>query len=178
MPEIIRITSEALQQTIRNLLPSQTGFGEDLHAQNVVVPIIDLTPTAEGSVLRQDLQTAVSHTDATEFNVSNTSTVVANSAGFYRLIGSYVAYAIAAGGYEATVQVNDGSTSKTVWGAQPPAASANEQMGFLSFDLVVFLTPGDDCRIVCDARARMRGSIRQIADVYGNLNAPTGYNPQ
>lgn len=178
MPEIIRITSEALQQTIRNLLPSQTGFGEDLHAQNVVVPIIDLTPTAEGSVLRQDLQTAVSHTDATEFNVHNTTTVVANSAGFYRLIGSYVGYATTSGGYQAVIQAYDGSTTKTLWAAQPPAASAAEQMGAVAFDLVVFLTPGDDCRILCDARARIRGSIRQIADVYGNLNAPTGYNPQ
>ena len=51
MAQIINITSEALQATIRRLLPSQQGFGEDLQATNVVQPIIDLTPTAEGTVL-------------------------------------------------------------------------------------------------------------------------------
>ena len=42
MAEIIRITSEALQATIRRLLPSQTGFGDDLQATNLITPIIDL----------------------------------------------------------------------------------------------------------------------------------------
>ena len=38
MPQITPITSEALQAKIRQLLPSQIGFGEDLQAQNVIVP--------------------------------------------------------------------------------------------------------------------------------------------
>ena len=45
MAQLINLTSEALQATIRRLLPSQQGFGEDLQATNVVTPIIDLTPT-------------------------------------------------------------------------------------------------------------------------------------
>ena len=47
--EITPITSEALQAVIRRLLPSQRGFGDDLQATNLITPIIDLTPTAEGS---------------------------------------------------------------------------------------------------------------------------------
>jgi len=61
LPQIIRLTSEALQASIRRLLPSQQGFGLDLEATNVITPIIDLTPTAEGSELRQDLQSALAY---------------------------------------------------------------------------------------------------------------------
>jgi hypothetical protein len=59
LPEITSVTSEALQATIRRLLPSQQGFGDDLQATNLITPIIDLTPTAEGSVLPTYLQTAI-----------------------------------------------------------------------------------------------------------------------
>ena len=59
MAQITQITSEALQATIRRLLPSQQGFGEDLQASNVITPIIDLTPTAEGSSLSENLSTAL-----------------------------------------------------------------------------------------------------------------------
>ena len=54
-PEIITVNSEELQSTIRDLLPSQSGFGSELQASNVITPIIDLTATAEGSVLRADI---------------------------------------------------------------------------------------------------------------------------
>ena len=59
MSQIIRITSEALQATVRRLLPSQQGFGEDLQASNVITPVIDLTPTAEGSQLPIDFARAL-----------------------------------------------------------------------------------------------------------------------
>ena len=55
VPEIITVNSEALQATVRNLLPSQNGFGSELQASNIITPVIDLTPSAEGTVLRQDL---------------------------------------------------------------------------------------------------------------------------
>ena len=59
VPEIITVNSEQLQATVRNLLPSQNGFGSELQATNIITPIIDLTPSAEGTVLRQDLQKAL-----------------------------------------------------------------------------------------------------------------------
>jgi len=48
-PEIITVNSEELQTQIRDLLPSQNGFGSELQASNVITPIIDLTAAAEGS---------------------------------------------------------------------------------------------------------------------------------
>ena len=58
VPEIITVNSEQLQTTIRNLLPSQAGFGSELQASNVITPIIDLTASAEGSSTPEFLQRA------------------------------------------------------------------------------------------------------------------------
>ena len=80
-PDITSVTSEALQLKIRQLLPSQTGFGSDLMAQNIIVPIIDLTATAEGSDVRSDLQSAMSFGGITDFNVRNATTTLITNPG-------------------------------------------------------------------------------------------------
>ena len=87
VPEIITVNSEELQTQIRDLLPSQNGFGSELQATNVITPIIDLTAAAEGSQLRSDLQTAVAFGSQTAFDGTGTTVTVANSPGFYRLSG-------------------------------------------------------------------------------------------
>ena len=88
--QITRITSEALQATIRRLLPSQQGFGEDLQATNVITPIIDLTPTAEGSSVPESLQQALAYGSQTVFSQTNAGDVaIISTAGFYRITGSY-----------------------------------------------------------------------------------------
>jgi hypothetical protein len=85
VPEIITVNSEELQTLVRDLLPSQNGFGSELQASNVITPIIDLTPTAEGSTLRSDLQTALAFGSQTTFSVNNSSSTIANSPGFFWL---------------------------------------------------------------------------------------------
>ena len=86
-PQITSVTSEALQAQLRNLLPSQEGFGTDLMAQNVIVPIIDLTRAAEGSSVPQNLQTSLAFGSQTAFSANNSTVVIANTAGFYRVNG-------------------------------------------------------------------------------------------
>ena len=61
MPQLITITSEAIQAQIRRLLPSQQGFGIDMEASSVITPVIDITPAAEGSQLPPYLQQAYSY---------------------------------------------------------------------------------------------------------------------
>ena len=58
MAQIIPIVPESLQKKIRDLLPSQQGFGEDLQASNVILPILDVTSAASGADVGQNLQTA------------------------------------------------------------------------------------------------------------------------
>ena len=87
MAQLISITSEALQATIRRLLPSQQGFGEDLQATNVVTPIIDLTPTAEGSNIPTSMQQALNFDQASTFTGTNTTLTLATTSAFYRVVG-------------------------------------------------------------------------------------------
>ena len=65
------IKSQDLEDKINQLLPSQGGFqaGVDLSASTQIIPIVDLTETAEGSNVRQDLQTALSLKSCTSFIV-------------------------------------------------------------------------------------------------------------
>ena len=64
---ISSVTSEALQLKLRQLLPSQQGFGTDLSASDTIIPVIDLTQAAEGSGLPSYLQTALAFSSITPF---------------------------------------------------------------------------------------------------------------
>lgn len=171
MAQIIRITSEALQATIRRLLPSQQGFGEDLQASNVIQPIIDLTPTAEGSILRQDLQTAVNATDATVFSVQGTTTTVFSTPGFLRIFGCV---SVNAGTGAQFAEINLGG--KTIWALNTLGVSGQNNTVTQSFDLTAFIASGSGDSLILNmsSNAIARGSVRQIADANANLVNPTG----
>ena len=79
------IKSQKLEDKVNQLLPSQGGFqaGVDLSASTTVIPIIDLTETAEGSAVRADLQTALSLSSISAFSVNNTTTTIINTTGYY-----------------------------------------------------------------------------------------------
>lgn len=175
MAQITSVTSESLQATVRRLLPSQQGFGEDLQAQNVIVPIIDLTPTAEGSVLRQDLQSAFNLTDNTVFEANSSTETVASTAGFWKIVCSCTLRIISAGDSACGIQVTDGVTTKNILKF---AADAKADGGTVAFtqNLVVFLDSGDTLQVFSNNTANfINGSARQIADISGNLINPTGY---
>ena len=172
MAQIIRITSEALQATVRRLLPSQQGFGEDLEATNVVTPIIDLTPAADGSQYRQDLQTALAFGSQTTFNVIGTTTTLANSSGFWRLKGSF----LVTGPDGAQLELFDGSTAKII--LKSAGSSSGEDI-VTPFDLTVFLKSTESVRAVSSGlNATVNGSYRQIADSNGIFVNPAGFNPE
>ena len=177
MAQLINITSEALQTTIRRLLPSQQGFGEDLQASNVITPIIDLTPTAEGSEVRQDLQTALSHGAITTFSVSNTTSTLVNNPGFFRVYG-VASNETQAGGNNLKFELSDGFSAKAFWQIQSDNNSGTASL-YVPFDFVVFLKAGDSLTGTTNySRAALIGSTYQIADVNSNLQNPSGFTPQ
>ena len=175
MAQIINITSEALQATIRRLLPSQQGFGEDLQASNVIQPVIDLTPTAEGSQLETDLARALNFGDATPFEAENSSATIASTPGFYRVIGTALTIHSANNPKDAFIAITDGSTTKQVWTLHTTTANS----GFThttQFDFNLFIDTGESVTAVSEAAvSTIAGSIRQIADRYGNILNPTGF---
>ena len=172
--QIIRITSEALQATVRRLLPSQQGFGEDLQASNVIQPIIDLTPTAEGTQLREDLQTAQALGSQTSFNINNTNTVIVNTPGFWE-ISSWNALRDNFGDYILHT-LQDGIASKEIYGIVPNSGSGSGNTVGTILNYTVFLDTDEFVQINVGASSFCRGSVRQIADRYGNYTLPSGFS--
>jgi len=172
-PEIITVNSEELQTVIRDLLPSQNGFGSELQASNVITPIIDLTPAAEGSGLATDLARAIAFGSQTAFETAGVVNAIANSAGFYRVVGTYTQNdpsGAHAGGFDMT----DGFANKQVWAVTGVGKNAN--VVSVPFDLVFWLVPGVTLNVFSDsAQGYMSGSIRQIADSSGTTINPSGY---
>ena len=176
VPEIITVNSEELQTLIRDLLPSQNGFGSELQATNVITPIIDLTATAEGSALRSDLQTAIAFGSQTAFEASNTTTTVVNSPGWYRVVGtSYGWYGGSTGFNTNEFIMTDGLSSKRVWAHNIYGNAANPGYSGVNIDLVFAVATGITLQAKTDNVAFfIEGSVRQIADADGNLVNPSG----
>ena len=174
MPQITSITSEALQATVRRLLPSQQGFGDDLQATNLITPIIDLTPTAEGSALPVDLARAIAFGSQTAIDVGNTTTTVANTPGFYRIIGVGITKELNTGSAVVYMQINDGSSTKVVWGMQMSLGTTENRLSE-NVDLTVFLDTNDSLQVLCNSAGVFTGSVRQVADRYGNIVNPNGF---
>ena len=176
MAQLINITSEALQATIRRLLPSQQGFGEDLQATNVVTPIIDLTPTAEGSVLGVSLQQALNFGGNTSFEANGSTKTIASTPGFYRVTGTVTVRTDPGANRGFQIAINDGLATKIMYRAV--ANSGAQEFVPYDFDQVYFLTAGDTLQITTDSNCIGVGSARQIATVTGELVNPVGYVSQ
>lgn len=175
VPEIITVNSEVLQTQIRDLLPSQNGFGSELQASNVITPIIDLTATAEGSGLPQFLQTALAFGSQTEFTVANTSTTLANSPGFYRIVGS-IDSRTSSSTSQAGIQLTDGATTKDVYALRTFGSTSTPVGMAVNVDLIVWLAAGESVIAISDdTKIIFVGSIRQVADSSGTLVQPSGY---
>lgn len=178
MAQIIPIVSDALQATIRRLLPSQNGFGEDLQAQNVIVPIIDLTPSAEGSVLPSELQSALNFGGNTSYSANNSSAGITAATGFWRISGTSSVNASSAGTRGNEIRVSDGLSTKTVYEHQCKNTGDRGSTS-VSFDFVVFLSAGDSMLIHSNGgEAIIHASVRQVADVSGNLVNPVGFTSE
>ena len=174
VPEIVTVNSEALQTQIRDLLPSQNGFGSELQASNVITPIIDLTRAAEGSTTPELLQTAIAFGSQTAFAARGSTVVVENAPGFYRIFGTASVASNSAGVRDVRFDMTDGVSTKIVWSIQTPALSVYP---FVSdYDFVVFLAAGESINAVStDSDGFVNGSSRQIATGDGTLVPPNGF---
>lgn len=179
MAQITSVTSESLQAKIRELLPSQQGFGEDLQASNVILPVIDLTAAAEGAGVSENLQTALAFGSQTAFNVANTNTDLANNTGFWRLTGTAMVISNTGSAQNAQIRIIDGTpTTKVVWQINVPAGLGVDSFFSQSFDLIIFLPALIKINALATSTCTIAGSYRQIADVNGTLVNPSGFTPQ
>lgn len=172
--QIISITSEALQATIRRLLPSQAGFSEDLEAVNTIQPIIDLTPTAEGSQLPPQLQQAINFGGATNVETEGGTSVFSVTPGFYRVSVTISLEVLGSAVTNALMGLNDGASTKKICELQM-AETLNTASLSNFYDLIVYVRTGETIVASADTDCTIVGTIRQVADVYGNLINPTGF---
>ena len=177
VPEIITVNSEALQATVRNLLPSQNGFGSELQASNIITPVIDLTPSAEGTVLRQDLQKALTFGDTSTFAIANNTTTLTTVGGFWRVTGTISLNPTAGADANGSLIVTRNATDKALWSVNSALSGAQSQWT-VSMDEIFFIAAGDTLKATCNAQAEWSGSYRQVASVTGELTAPQGFTAE
>ena len=169
------INSQELESKVRKLLPSQGGAGAgfDLSASTQIIPIIDLTESAEGSNVRQDLQTALSFDSITAFSIKNATTTVINNTGYYRVRGRYNVAQPNAGNDTNTINVTDGATVKIIDKFVCNSGGGTGNI-FQAFDFIVFLSSGDSLTMTsASTSSEITGCTRQIATIDGELVNPT-----
>lgn len=170
------IKSETIESKINQLLPSQGGFGAgvDFSASTTVIPVVDLTETAEGSSLRADLQLAMGF-GTTHVNINNTTATLVSTTGFYRVFGNSIRGNV--NGASATIFIDDGTTQKIIYSDTLTQNSVSVPPTTNNFDFLVYLRAGDQLKgtagpsNLCDLNV----TTRQIADISGNLTNPLGF---
>ena len=168
------INSQELEDKIRSLLPSQGGAGAgfDLSASTQIIPVIDLTESAEGSSLRQDLQKASGFATLQTVIANATNTVIVNNTGFYSVT---LTIATELGGNNNTqINIFDGTTSKPVFGTGSIISGTGSTLLTASF--IVFLRAGDSLRGTAASNVEMQVFTRQIADITGSFTNPLGFS--
>jgi len=174
MAQEFRINSSVIEAKINQLLPSQggSGAGVDFSASTMVIPIVDLTESAEGADVRQDLQTALSFGSATSFDVSNTTSTVITTTGYYRVFGANNLERDPSTSSVVSFILNDGTTDKVILKSNMNNENSNE-LSIIPFDFVIFLAAGVSFKIFANnAFSRSAGATRQIASIDGTLINP------
>ena len=161
-----RINSSAIENKINQLLPSQGGMGAgvDFSASTMVVPVVNLTEAAEGSNLRQDLQSSMSLNSITSQSFNNVTDTIVSTTGYYRVFGNV--YSSGAG--NSVITVTDGTTTKNILPIFGTAGLTENDF----FDFNVLLEAGQSLQAVCSGSSTLFIVTRQLADLSGNLVNP------
>ena len=171
------INDQNLENKVRELLPSQGGAGAgfDLSASTQIIPIIDLTESAQGSNLRQDLQSALSFDSVTAYNVVNTTNNVLTDTGYWRFYGNVSQTSNDIGGTPSSgiFRLNDAAGAKVIAEYGAPYADSDLDFSNTPYDFIVFLEAGDFVSLQSSGAAtRIIGCFRQIAAIDGTLRNP------
>ena len=142
MAQIRSIVSEALEAQIRDLLPSQNGFTEDLQASNVITPIIDLSSAAGGASTPEFLQRAWDFSTGHTLLSGTSSSTIVNTTGFWQID---VTSSLRTNGDKAKLEITDGTTNKIIWEFDSIASGTGTTPGGEVADgqFVAFLRAGD-----------------------------------
>jgi hypothetical protein len=173
------ITSESLESNYRGLTPSQDGFTEDLMASNVIIPVLDLTPSATGSDIPEYLQTALAFGSQTSSTVTNTTSNLVTTAGAWRIFGNFSGNHDDSAAQICQIRTTDGVTNKILLDFGFASTQADNTSNNNVFDFVYFAATGES--LVAQSNSSILTlyvSVRQLTDVNGNFVYPSGFTPQ
>jgi len=168
------IVSEALQKNFRDNFPSQISSGRDLHVSDVILPIVDFSTTAGVTGLDTSLQQAID-SNVTTFNVSNTTTTIVNTTGFWRFRGVSIIGAQSGGTHNIDFTLTDGSSPKVIFDFFGVRSAGNDYAQ-TPFDFIVLVKTGFSITASTDISDNyLIGNARQLAALDGTLQNPDGY---
>ena len=180
--QVKTITSEAIEAAYRALTPSQDGFTEDLMASNTIIPVLDLTSSAEGSSTPESLQQAWDFSTGNFESEAAATTTIINNTGFWKvgLTVNVISTVTGSSAGVAALIINDGATTKDVWTINKLVSSAVSSGNAIKDEFIVFLRAGDSLEYNNSSATFAHFSVwyRQVADVNGVLVNPTGFTPQ
>lgn len=170
------IVNPSLELQVATLLPSVAGYGGNLRSTNTIIPIVDLTSAAEGSALPESLQFALAFGSQTSFTVTNTTTTVINTTGFWRVFGNFSGNHDDAAAKICQLRLTDGSSDKILLDFGYASTQADNTSNNNVFDFNVFLDSGES--LVAQSNSSiltLYTTVRQLADKSGTLVDPSGF---
>jgi len=148
-------------------------------AQNVIVPVIDLTAAAQAATVPQYLQTAQAYGSQTAFDLTSGSTTIISGTGFYRVTACVSAFASSANEGSVSLLLTDGASPKQIYEYTYRTQTSGTEEGSTDFfDQVFFFAAGESFVCTITNQGRFIGSSRQVADINGTLVQPSGFTPQ
>lgn len=171
-----RLTSEDLERRFREVFPSQGGaeLVDDLYAQGTIVPVIDFTSVAEGSVLPENLQTAWDLATGHNSIGAAASATIINSTGFWLV--DAVVNGLATGSASGNTQIQLVGVSSKILFKTLTKPSGTSTGTVINWSGIVFVKAGESIQASCSNEHVMEVSYRQIASVDGTLTNPLGFS--
>ena len=169
------INDQNLEDKVRELLPSQGGAGAglDLSASTQIIPIVDLTESAEGSNVRQDLQTAFGYNNSNSFDLSNVSkSVIIENTGYYKIKGYCNIQSSTSSTKTASLLLYDGTTYKSLVEFRSWTTTDVNSI-VIPFEYTLFFSAGKSLVTDVANNVQLVGSFRQIANIDGQLTPLT-----
>ena len=173
------IVNSTLEQQVSTLLPSVAGYGGNLRSTNTIIPVVDLTSAAEGSVLPESLNNAWDF--ATAFtSTNNTTNDVITNTGFYKVAYVYRDENVTNNSVTilARLYIDDGSSEATIWQmSSVNSTSSNETVAIQNGELYVFLNSGQTLKaFTSSTRSTLNVSSRQVANKSGLTTVPLNFS--
>jgi len=169
---------EAIEEDLNSNFPSQGQGNPPLYysLSEVVVPTYSINNAAEGSILREDLQTAWDFSTGHDQVIGSNTTII-NQTGFWKVELSGSLQIPTSGTRNITIQITDGLSSKTIFRIEIDAiAAAAEGEIFVNRDFTIFTKSGESVVVFASADVIADVSYRQIATVNGTLVNPLGFS--